>query len=586
MFKTSFCTKRIQHYFPITNILFIIFFSIFSLCSYAQNNLASSFIEYNKIYLKNPDDAIILCDQFISSQENDLKAFGYAGKAYVYVLRTNFDLADAFFEKAISQLEHIDQNKTEIEGYVYYFQSLRYLESHELETAIHILNKTINSCEGNCSLLLEIKLQSALGRLYSLSDKLFKAIEISNICLNKIKKAPIFLTEDSLQKEYLKELIKLAHRNMNVHIYNINDEYYDSYLDSTQHYAKMAKEYAVKNKISYYDVNITTLYGDINFYRHNYKVAKHHYEEVLKVYKARKRNKRVAQGSFIVAECDYFLKNWKQAETIFLQQIEANTWPEYQLLDFEALCHFYLFKIYEETEQPKKALKYATSYAEKIKAHIETKSASDISINTLVAHEKRKEEVKIFRENYQAQEKLKKVYLYLFFTSIVCISVFLIYFFKVKKKDKRNIRLLQTRIDQLQEDISKQNKPKTINVLTDENALKLIEKLKNLEKEELFLQPNYTLVLVAKRLNTNSSYLSKTVNNYLNLSFAEYSNRLRIRSIVKRLNEQKNLRNYTIEAIAKEAGYKSIGSFNTNFKKLLKVKPSLYIKELRQSEIQ
>ncbi|AXG72145.1 helix-turn-helix domain protein [Kordia sp. SMS9] len=563
------------------SIFILLFFTIFS---YSQNNTTSYITEYNNIYLKNPDDAIVLCDQLINAPESDKKAFGFAGKAYVYVLRANFDLADTFFTKAIHQLALVDEHKTEIEGYIFYFQSLRYLESQELETAIHIMNNTINSCGGNCSPLLEIKLQSALGRLYSLSDKLLKAIEISKACLDKIKNAPNYLTDTSLQKEYLKESIHLAHRNMNVYIYKLNDKKYESYLDSTQHYTDVAKKYAKKHQISYYDVNISTLYGDINFYRNDYKVAKQHYEEVLKVYKERKRNKRVAQVLFVIAECDYFLKNWKPAAATFLQQINDEVWTEYQLIDFEALCHFYLFKIYEHTEQPQKALQYANSYAKKIKEHLETKNASDISMNTLIEYEKREKEVSVFRENYQHQKKQKYVYLYLLLISLVLIATLITCFFKVKRRNKRNMSQLHLRIAQLQQDVTKQHTSKTSNSLTDENALKLIEKLKKLEKEQLFLQPNYTLAFAAKKLNTNSSYLSQTVNNYLNLTFSEYSNRLRIQSIVQRLKEQKQLRNYTIEALAKEAGYKSIGSFNTNFKKLLKVKPSQYINELKRND--
>lgn len=562
-------------------ILALLFFTLFS---YSQNDLASNIAKYNEIYLKKPDEAILICDQLINSQENDKKTFGFAAKAYVYVLQANFELADTFFDQAISQLEFVKQNKTEVEGYVFYFQSLRYLESQELETAIQIVNKTINSCNGNCSPLLEIKLQSALGRMYSISDRLIEAIQISLSCLDKIKKVPNYKKDDGLKKEYLKESIHLAHRNINVYIFNINDEKYESYLDSTQHYTEIAEKYAEKHQISYYDVNINTLYGDIYFFKKDYQLAKKNYEEILKIYTERKRNKRVAQVRFAIAECDYYLKNFTQAEAIFLKQIENNTWSEYQLIDLEALCHFYLFKIYEEMQQSQKALLYANSYAEKIKAYLETKSASDISINTLVEYEERKKEVTTFRENYQKQKNQKYIYLYLLLFSFVLIGSLIVYFIYVKRRNKRNMSLLYSRIEALQQDISKENITKSTHSLTDENAVKLIAKLKKLEKEEFFLLPNYTLAFAAKKLNTNSSYLSQTVNNHLNLTFAEYSNRLRINSITQRLKEQKSLRNYTIEALAKEAGYKSVGAFNTNFKKLLKVTPSQYLKELKSNE--
>ncbi len=170
------------------------------------------------------------------------------------------------------------------------------------------------------------------------------------------------------------------------------------------------------------------------------------------------------------------------------------------------------------------------------------------------------------------------------FLLIIIICFISIYFFSLKKRDKENINNLNLRIKEFQNDLSKQNIDTSKNSsLTDESALKLLKKLKTLEKDELFLQPNYTLNMVTKKLQTNSSYLSKTVNKYLGVTFVEYTNKLKINSILFKLEKQKNLRNYTIDALAQEAGYKSANSFNSNFKKILKVTPSQYLKELKKN---
>ncbi|WP_156168998.1 helix-turn-helix domain-containing protein [Kordia jejudonensis] len=555
----------------------------FTIVSYSQSNSTSFIDKYNQLYLTNPANAMSFCDELILAKEAEKRTFGYAGKAYVHALQSDFDLADASFQKAMQQLEFVAKEKAEIECYILYFQSLRYLESQELETAIRILHKAINTCTGSCSPLLEIKLQSALGRLYSLSDKLFKAIEIKKLCLQKIKEVPTYSTDYQLKKEYLRQLVSLAFTYNSVHIFHVAEENYNVYIDSAQQYTTLAEKYAEKNQISNYNANLIILNSDINFYRHNYKVAKEYAEKALEYYQNRNRKKRTAQLLFVIAECNYLLKNWDQAEATFVKQIENNTWTEYQLLDFEALCYYYLFKIYEQKQQPKKALEYANTYAQKIEAHLKTKNASDVSIKDIVAHKKRKEEIDTYLQENASQKTQKYVYLYLLLGAVAILGTFMVYFFRAKRNTKKNIGLLHSRIVQLQEDLSKQNTTKVTHSLSDENAFKLIEKLKKLEKEELFLQPNYTLALAAKKLNTNSTYLSQTVNNYLNVTFAEYSNKLRIHTIVQRLKEQKNLRNYTIEALAKEAGYKSIGSFNTNFKKLLKVTPSQYLKELKRN---
>ncbi len=89
---------------------------------------------------------------------------------------------------------------------------------------------------------------------------------------------------------------------------------------------------------------------------------------------------------------------------------------------------------------------------------------------------------------------------------------------------------------------------------------------------------------MAKKLGTNPNYLSKVVNQYMKMSFSEYSNKLKIAKIVALLKERKHLRNYTIDALAKEIGYKSTNAFNSNFKKLLKVTPSQFLKKLKSED--
>ena len=154
----------------------------------------------------------------------------------------------------------------------------------------------------------------------------------------------------------------------------------------------------------------------------------------------------------------------------------------------------------------------------------------------------------------------------------------------VYKLNRKKIDQLNKTIVELKTDVYKNHEPHQKSTISNANALRLIEKLKELEKEELFLQPNYTLSRVAKKLKTNSSYLSETVNKYLNMSFAQYSNNLRIHCIAQKLLEQPQLRHYTIDALARESGYKSVTSFNYHFKKIFHKTPSNFLKELKELE--
>lgn len=551
-----------------------VLFLFFTVFSYSQTKYPY-IVEYNKLISKNKDSALSFSNRLI--ERGNIQE-----KAYVNALRFKYELADEFFQKSLEQLSKTNSRKTfELKASILHLKSLRYAESQELLKAIKTANDALKTCNDNCSFILERKLQATLGRAYSMANKHKEAIEISNISLAKIRKRHDFSTNDILKKEYVKELVRVASRTLN--LYRSDKEEYKPYLDLSKDYIEQAEKYSKDFGIPDFDSYIWGIYAEVNFFKEIYDVAKEYYEKGLAVYEREKFVKKIEQSLFRIAECDYFLKNYDEAEATLLRQIESDVWSEYQLLANGWLSYFYLFKINEQKGNSKKALKYATEYAEKIEEHFKAKNASDLSVNDTVHLKNKEEEIQGYIDNYKKEKKEKRLYLYLSIALVFITILLIAYFIYARKRNKENISKLHMRIEELQNDISKQAISKTSS-LSDESAMKLLKKLKELEKEELFQQPNYTLNLVAKRLQTNSSYLSKTVNQYMDISFAEYSNRLRINSIVQRLNEQKSLRNYTIDALAQEAGYKSVNSFNSNFKKILKVTPSQYLKEINKME--
>lgn len=85
-----------------------------------------------------------------------------------------------------------------------------------------------------------------------------------------------------------------------------------------------------------------------------------------------------------------------------------------------------------------------------------------------------------------------------------------------------------------------------------------------------------------KKLETNSTYLSKTINQYKNKNFSQYINDLRIEDTITRLREDKKFRNYSIKAIAEEVGFSNSESFSKAFFKKTGYQPSYFIKNGEQ----
>lgn len=109
-------------------------------------------------------------------------------------------------------------------------------------------------------------------------------------------------------------------------------------------------------------------------------------------------------------------------------------------------------------------------------------------------------------------------------------------------------------------------------------------KLDEFEIRKGFLKKNITVESLAKELETNRDYLSKSVNELKGKNFSQYLNELRIHYIIPELQANERLRKYTISAIAEEIGFNTSESFSNAFKKITGTLPSYYIKIINEKK--
>ena len=103
--------------------------------------------------------------------------------------------------------------------------------------------------------------------------------------------------------------------------------------------------------------------------------------------------------------------------------------------------------------------------------------------------------------------------------------------------------------------------------------------LDKFERNKGFIK-NITLAELAKKLDTNTSYLSKVINEREGKNFSQYLKTLRINYMIGHLKTDKKTRSYTIKAIAKEAGFGTAQSFSKAFYQETGIYPSYFIKKL------
>ncbi|WP_298520938.1 AraC family transcriptional regulator [uncultured Kordia sp.] len=195
--------------------------------------------------------------------------------------------------------------------------------------------------------------------------------------------------------------------------------------------------------------------------------------------------------------------------------------------------------------------------------------------------------VKVLEEEFQAQEKRKKLlYALAVFLVLLLIGSIVFYKLKVKRIQKKAAEVLQKVIAlETAQEAQKTSKQKTVSSIsdkvTDKKAALLLEKLTMFEEREEFLSLECSLGYVAEKLASNTSYVSNVINNYKHKTFKAYITELRINAALIRLKNDEKLRSYTIKAIAEEFGFKRQETFSKAFKAQTGIYPSQYLKKLR-----
>lgn len=171
------------------------------------------------------------------------------------------------------------------------------------------------------------------------------------------------------------------------------------------------------------------------------------------------------------------------------------------------------------------------------------------------------------------QEKLQSnILLFLFLTTLLSIIGALVYYFFIK--GKANI----ANVEWEKENISKEYEEKLSDQLKNFQASQLfsipektekmiLAKLEIFETSKDLRDPNLSLATLAKKMNTNSKYLSEIINKHKEKNFNNYLNDLRVNYIVEKLKNHPEYLQYKTSYLAEESGFTSRTTFTTIFKK-------------------
>ena len=542
-----------------------------------------------------------------SLQTNFKKAIAdaYMQKAVSLIYLAEYNMADSLLNKAITIYQRINQQKQVMLCY----NDLSVISFYKGENykALDYSSKALEIAEDNGLIRNKATILSNIALVYinlgdyeRANEYNFSALKIFQDLNNRMQIArcklsigSLYLKLDENEKafDYINEALKgfeeendtkgqsICLTNIGT-IYNNQKKYQDAL-----HYFKRAVEIDQKNN----DLDgISSNYKSIGrtyFELGNYYTAMEYFKKALKIDKETGDKNGIATGYYEISRIETKRGNYQTAKDYCLKSIDSfNKAGE---LDKKRSSVEQLAIIYKQLGNYKKAyqtyidavvLKDSLFNIEKAKkiAQLEEKYLKEkLEKENLIL----KYENVLQQKEISQQKKISNTYLVAFIIAIITVTII---FIQLRKKNiaykflvKKNMDLINKE-DEIKTMKNKMEGALGVNISDDkkEEILKKMDKL--FESEKIFTKHDLTIEKLAKRLSTNRSYLSKIINEEFNKNYSDFLNEYRIKEAMLMLSDPSKNRKYSIEAIAKDAGFKTVSSFNPAFKRITGVTPSVF----------
>ncbi len=424
-----------------------------------------------------------------------------------------------------------------------YLQAKKYASLHNNETLILIINFSI-------------------GTLKRKTGEFNQALQLYKSNLPLAKK---FISEYNNSTHYLNTLT------------SISNIYYElKELDSARHYNKLgvfeSKKFNDEKSFHHFSANE----GIVNFFAGEYDVAIDSLKKHSKYFESINENENLCYTYYYLGEA-YSVKgnqkkaiaNYKKVDSIY--QINAIA------VNIIRNSYIRLINYYKSKNDLKNQLHFINS----LMSYDSIAYDNEFYLNKTILKEYDIPKLELEKQNVlkKLENKENRFFNTIFYLSVFLLSVILFSIYQYKKKI-----IYKKRFEKI---ISKSKRIKSTIIsynhnLPKEVVNKILMGLEEFEKKNSFLSNNINLNNLAKKLNTNSNYLSKIINQYKKESFSNYLNKLRIEYIVEELKTNSTYRKYTIKAISEISGFNNAESFSKAFYKYIRLKPSYFITELEK----
>ena len=525
----------------------------------------------------------------------------YIRKAYNVGLEKKFDSATYYFERAFQLSKEI--NNPDLIAYSKLIQArILYWQANTDEAKLIASKVLVNNLVKDS---IKVSAHFLYGEIYSYEKSYIQSLQ------HYLSVEKIISNNTSLSKRDSSRIAASFYRIGKIHLEMKNTDKAEVYYNKALLYVKNS------NFKSYILFQMATLYEDIE----NTTQAIKYSLEATKI--ASENEWQLMLPTYYSGLSKYYIQINKGDSAIYYSKkgLHNNTYCRLNWLNANIGEAHLINKNYPEAiKYFKIALEYTTPdetlevYELLREAYTESKQY-ELALNQndkfLVLKDsldnlKIKQEIVAITEKYEADKKQLKIeslseknelsdlvinkqkaqlissVLLLVLTMVILV---LITSFYIKQKSQKNLLYIKNRnlAQQIEDRIELKQSAKLSGI---ENFKKneIHNFINGLIDVEFYLDKDITLQKMAKKGKTNTSYLSKIINEDYNKSFANFVNDLRISYTLKKLETFPEYRKLTVHHIGDKAGFSSSNAFYRAFNKFTGLTPSYYIKRRLQQE--
>lgn len=516
----------------------------------------------SRIFLKKAQEA----------KDSEKQYLGFEALSASYLYHRDFANADREYQNALNFVK--SQNNDDLLTKAYIWGSQIQLSMPNASSALELLEKAMLLAEKTDNSLQKETITSMTASILQLAGNNEESIKIRKKIIQnfKTRNADSIFTEDRKKQSLFYSYLVLSSAYIAIN----NADSAKVYIGEMERLVKPTDSCLTKS--------LWTVKGELDYLTKDYVSAKKNFTNSINICNEDIPIQKL-RDAYYLGKVALAQEKFQEAKSIFqagLNNYGVTPSEEAFMDDYYKL----LAESYKETGEFEKAGYYfekyinSTSEFNKLKNEVETSAKA--------------KEIEKFRKELEAleaeKEKKDANFNYLLLAGSLVILLLLFFLLKFYRNKKAN----EIKFEKLLSKIKTAEKPENIidtkdEVLEETNSsevsaevtIQILEGLKKLEKQEYFLKQDCNSYNVAKKINTNTSYLSKVINSHYGKNFNTYINDLRINYAIVRLRNDVIFRSYSIQSIAEEIGYKSADSFTKYFKKDTGLNPSFYIKEIK-----